>query len=188
MSAAALDLLAEIRRHGGDVKMIAPGRLRVIAPNRMLSEIAEQVRAVKPQLLAALRSPAPDRCWWQDRYTARTFAWLVGDRDWDAARRIAWGDLQNEWHKLHGRRWPRWQCAGCDLVIGNATVLDMPDGNRVHFKPIDCCLSFGGRWRGAADEALIALGLQPPVSAGLQDQYSPGPRAADRGAVRGTGG
>jgi hypothetical protein len=70
--------------------------------------------------------------------------------------------LQNEWHFLHGKRSPSWQCAGCELPIGGAAVLDLPDGNRVHFEPIDCLIRFGRLWRRAADDALISSGLTPP--------------------------
>jgi hypothetical protein len=61
-----------------------------------------------------------------------------------------------------GKRWPTWQCAGCDAPIGGSQALNLPDGNRVHFEPIDCLIRFGERWRGDASAALIALGLEPP--------------------------
>ena len=57
-----------------------------------------------------------------------------------AANRLAWGDLENEWHHLHGNRWPSWQCAGCDAPIGGSQALNLPDGNRVHLDPIDCLI------------------------------------------------
>jgi hypothetical protein len=37
-----------------------------------------------------------------------------------------------------------------------------PDGNRVHFEPIDCLIGFGQRWRSDAQAALLSLGLKPP--------------------------
>jgi hypothetical protein len=44
---------------------------------------------------------------------------------------------------------------------------DLPDGNRVHFEPIDCLIDFGRRWRSDAQAALLSLGLKPPdVEAG----------------------
>ena len=46
--------------------------------------------------------------------------------------------------------------------LGGSQALHLPDGNRVHFEPIDCLIRFGKRWRGEASEALIALGLEPP--------------------------
>ena len=83
---------------------------------------------------------------------------IVGGEE---ARRPAWGDVENEWHELHGRRWPAWQCAGCNAPVGGSQALNLPDGNRVHFEPIDCLIRFGKRWRGAACEALVAFGLEP---------------------------
>jgi hypothetical protein len=176
MTAVAMDVLASIRRHGGDVKVIAPDCLKVRAPMDLLPDFVRQVRAVKPELIAALSAiassseladpakavPATDVHRWQRRFTAKTFQWLAGNRDWEGAKRLAWGDLQNEWHVKHGRRWPTWQCAGCDAPIGRLRALDLPDGNRVHFEPIDCLVMFGKRWRGAAIAALIELGLEPP--------------------------
>ena len=139
-------------------------------------ELVKRVRQAKPELLAALcpgsisksadqsqAANAANVCWWRSRYMGLAFAWSRGgDRDWDAARRLAWGDLQNEWHCLYGQRWPTWQCAGCDAPIGGLEALSLPDGNRVHLNPIDCVIRFGRRWRGAADEALVVLGLEPP--------------------------
>jgi hypothetical protein len=99
---------------------------------------------------------------WRDRFATRIGEWFHGDRGLEKARWLAWGDLENEWHELHGRRWPSWQCAGCDAPLSGSQVLDLPDGNRVHFEPIDCLIRFGKRWRGDASEALVALGLEPP--------------------------
>src|SRR5262245_9780040 len=99
---------------------------------------------------------------WRERFTARTFEWSNGERDWEAAKRLAWGDLENEWHEFLGQRRPSWQCAGCNAPIAGSQALNLPDGNRVHFEPIDCLIRFGRRWRGDASEALVALGLKPP--------------------------
>jgi hypothetical protein len=81
------------------------------------------------------------------------------------AARFAWGELEDRWHRLRGRRWPAWQCAGCDAPIGGLPALDLADGNRVHFDGahgLDCLLAFGERWRGEATCGLRALGLNPP--------------------------
>jgi hypothetical protein len=101
---------------------------------------------------------------WHDRLATRIVDWFHGDRGWEEARRLAWGDVENEWHDLHGRRWPSWQCAGCNAPLSGSQTLSLPDGNRVHFEPIDCLIRFGKRWRGDASEALVALGLAPPKS------------------------
>ena len=92
----------------------------------------------------------------------RRTAWGAGKRDWGSARRLAWGDLQNEWHTKHGRQWPSWLCAGCEKPIAGLDSIDLPDGNRVHVEPLDCMIEFGRRWRGDADRALSAFGLETP--------------------------
>jgi hypothetical protein len=91
-----------------------------------------------------------------------------GSNRWREARKLAWRDVENEWHKLHGQRWPSWQCAGCDAPLSGSQALNFPDGNRVHFEPIDCLIRFGKRWRGDARAALVALGLKPPDNGGNQ--------------------
>jgi hypothetical protein len=100
---------------------------------------------------------------WQERFTVCTFTWSIGNRAWGDARRLAWSDLQNEWHDLHGRRWPAWQCAGCEQPIGGREAIGLPDGNRVHFEPVSFLVNFGRRWRGDADAALVVAGLKPPA-------------------------
>lgn len=161
MRGAAFDLLKAIRCHGGDVKIIAPDRLKVSAPPDLLPDFVKRVRAVKPELLLTLsaatvaakakehiKTTAPrDAVWWRRRFAMRTFQWSLGDRGWDEAKELAWGDLQNEWHSMHGRRWPTWECAACGAPIGGVKSLDLPDGNRVHLEPIDCLIMFGRRWR-----------------------------------------
>ena len=105
---------------------------------------------------------------WRDRLATRIVDWFHGDRGWEEARRLAWGDVEIEWHELQGRRWPSWQCAGCNAPLGGSRALNLPDGNRVHFEPIDCLIRFGKRWCGDASEALVAFGLEPPCLNGDQ--------------------
>jgi hypothetical protein len=176
MTAGALDLLGAIRRQGGDVSLIPPDRLKVVAPATLLADFVEQARAVKSELVAALAAMAPspkpsdhinspgavEARRWRERFTARTFEWYGGKREWQKAMRLAWGEILSEWHTLHGRRWPAWQCAGCGKLIGGLEALNLPDGNRVHFEPIDCLIGFGQRWRSDAQAALLSLGLKPP--------------------------
>jgi hypothetical protein len=54
MTADAASLLAEIRRSGGDVRLVSYNRLKLVAPMPLLAELAKRVRAAKPMLLAAL--------------------------------------------------------------------------------------------------------------------------------------
>jgi hypothetical protein len=142
-------------------KLLVRGPKRAEAVVKLLAEH-------KAEVLAALSPSFVDASWWRERFAAKAVQWFVGDRDWDAAKRLACGDLENEWHYQHGKRWPTWQCAGCDAPISGWQALNLPDGNRVHFEPIDCLIRFGKRWRGAACEALVAFGLEPPGLGGDQ--------------------
>jgi hypothetical protein len=54
MTADPTNLLAEIRRAGGDVRLLGSDRLQLVAPRALLPGLDERVRAAKPMLLAAL--------------------------------------------------------------------------------------------------------------------------------------
>lgn len=79
---------------------------------------------------------------------------------------IAWGEMVNRWHRLHGEKVAEWTCAGCGALIGGREVLMLADSNRVHLDTLDCLLAYGRRWRGAATRALAAMGLEPPAEEG----------------------
>src|SRR5215472_10005948 len=59
MTVEVANLLAEIRRSGGDVRLIRWDRLKLVAPRAILPELTERVRASKPVLLAALADTGP---------------------------------------------------------------------------------------------------------------------------------
>jgi len=59
MTADATNLLAEIHRAGGDVRLVGCDSLKLVAPKALLPELAERVRAAKPMLLAALAGTGP---------------------------------------------------------------------------------------------------------------------------------
>ena len=59
MTVAAVDMLATVRAIGGDVKIVAPGRLKVVAPAPLPNELIEKLRAAKLDLLTVLTSPTP---------------------------------------------------------------------------------------------------------------------------------
>jgi hypothetical protein len=142
-------------------RLLVRGPMRAEAVVKLLAEHkAEVLAALSPSIIGAR--------WWRGRFAAKAVQWFVGDRNWEAAKRLAWGDLENEWHHQHGKRCPLWQCAGCNAPLGGSQALNLPDGNRVHLEPIDCLIRFGKRWRGDASKALIALGLEPPGLGGDQ--------------------
>ena len=161
--------IGAIIRPAGDRLILRAGATPVPA------ELVNRLRQAKSQVLATLSQVTPpvestpdgvadsaEARRWCDLFATRITDWFRGDRGWEEARQLAWGDVENEWHELHGRRWPSWQCAGCNAPLDGSQALNLPDGNRVHFEPIDCLICFGKRWRGDASEALVALGLEPP--------------------------
>jgi hypothetical protein len=95
------------RARDAGLQVVAAGeKLKITGPKRgepLVRLLAEH----KADVLAALTHQTA--AYWHERLVARTFEWSNGKRDWAEAQRIAWGDLQNEWHKLHGRCWPAWQ-------------------------------------------------------------------------------
>jgi hypothetical protein len=142
-------------------------RLLVRGPKRA-EAVVKLLAEHKAEVLAALSPSFVDASWWRERFAAKAVQWFVRGRDWNAAKRLAWGDLENDWHHQDGKRCFSWQCAGCEAAIGDSQALNLPDGNNVHFEPIDCLIRFGKRWRGAACEALVAFGLEPPGVGGDQ--------------------
>jgi len=152
-------LLHQAQAAGLHVEAVG-GQLKIRGP-KLAAPVVKLLAKHKTAVLAALVS-ASDADEWRRRYTALTFEWSIGQRPWPEARRLAWGELQNDWHREHGPRWPCWQCAGCHAPIGGLAALDLPDGNRVHFHDIGCLIAFGRHWRRNARDQLVALGLEPP--------------------------
>jgi hypothetical protein len=59
MTAEAANLLIEIRRSGGDLRLVGCDRLKLVAPKVLLPELTARVRAAKPMLVAALAGTSP---------------------------------------------------------------------------------------------------------------------------------
>jgi hypothetical protein len=158
MHSDCIAILCGARAAGLRVEIVGD-LLKISGPKRaepLVRVLSEHKQGVLRALFAV---GTPD--YWQERFTVRTLEWF-NNRSWIAARRLAWGDLQNEWHGLNGRRWPRSVCAGCGDAIGVLASIDLADGNRIHEQPIDCSLTFGNNWRGDADAALVGFGLKQP--------------------------
>jgi hypothetical protein len=112
------------------------------------------------EICRASQSVAADADLWGDFFEERAaIREFDGLRPRAKAELLAWGDLLNKWHLLYGRRWPAWQCSGCDEPIGGLPALTNIDGNRVHF---GCVTRFNERRHSAAVIGLRALGLEPP--------------------------
>ena len=56
MTALAVDALTAVRAAGGEVKLVSPHRLKLIAQRALPDHLIEQVRAAKPELLNLLQN------------------------------------------------------------------------------------------------------------------------------------
>jgi hypothetical protein len=151
----ALSLLAKAREAGLALS-IAGDKLIVRGPK--LAEPTVRLLAQHKSALLAALAEAVD---WHARHR-ESLAYWSALHDAEEAAGLAWGEMQVRWHRLHGRRAPEWQCAGCGEPIGGLPTLDLADGNPVHLDRLDCLLSLGERWRSEAVACLQALGLDPP--------------------------
>jgi hypothetical protein len=176
---AAQELLDRLAEIGAVVKPDGDNLILRAGPKPIPGELVSDLRRVKSEVLARLSSPdyaakgidgravgdVLDAPWWRRHFTIRTIHWgLSGKWTKDEAERLAYGELLDEWRMSRGRRWPAWQCAGCDEPIGDLSALLLADETRVHFgEERECLIRFGRRWQGEAAAALRALGLEPPL-------------------------
>jgi hypothetical protein len=136
------------------------GKLVVRGPKRA-EPVVRLLAAHKGEIITALADEARD---WQTRHKEAIQHWATPHDKGEAAR-LAWSEMENRWHRLHGVLVPASRCAGCGSgIAGTIPIFDMGDGNQVHFDSLDCLIRYGQRWRGAATRALVAMGLQPPAS------------------------
>jgi hypothetical protein len=159
-----MDGLTLLRRaHAAGLSVAAEGDKLVIRGPRRAEPVALTLLNHKPDVLAALDEAAG----WRARHREALAHHAALHPPAEAAR-LAWGELECRWHRLHGARVPPEQCAGCGKPIPGSSpgtglaALDLADGNRVHFETLDCLLAFGKRWRGEATAGLRALGIDPP--------------------------
>ena len=158
----AAELIASVRAAGGTIRRDGD-TIELAAPVPLTTDLVARIRAAKPLLLAAL-DHLPQ---WEARHREALAHWRAL-RCPEEADELAWGELQNRWHRQHGKRFPVWQCAGCGQLIGGAPALSMIDGNRVHLDEIDCLIRYGQHWRSEATHALVAIGLHPPAGEGAE--------------------
>jgi hypothetical protein len=100
------ELLDSLARIGATIRPAGDRLILRAGPRAVPADLVRRIRQSKSELLAAVSPQANEARYWHERFTALTFAWGAGKRDWESARRLAWGDLQNEWHAKYGRRRP----------------------------------------------------------------------------------
>jgi hypothetical protein len=109
MKAPAIDMLAAVRALGGDLKIIAPGRLKVIAPAPLPNELMQKLRAAKSDLLTFLRTPInhPADAWNEEKEERAAIVEYDGSapRDWPEG--FARLDPNNAPADVPPRRWLR---------------------------------------------------------------------------------
>src|SRR5947209_3289984 len=152
-----MDFLRLLRRahQAGLAVSVAGDRVTVRGP-KQAEPLVRLLAEHKGKIIEALTDSAS----WPTRYEQALTHWSLLHTA-DEAKRLAWGEMQTRWHRLHGSRSPEGQCAGCGEPIGSQTALSQGDGNRVHFdesRGFDCLIAYGKKWRGAATRGLFAVG------------------------------
>jgi hypothetical protein len=93
---------------------------------------ARLLLAHKPAVMSALATD------WRNRHREALAHWSAF-RPLDEAGGLAWGELEERWHKLRGARASEWQCAGCGEPIGGRAARRLADHNRLHLAgSLDC--------------------------------------------------
>jgi hypothetical protein len=164
---AAAELLHRLLEIGANVELAGDNLILRTGTMAVPAELVRQLRTEKVAVVAALAASSEprDEAWWRRELVARTAHWLVGGRAFADAQRLAFNQLEVEWHREHrGHRGhvPRSHCAGCGQPIGSRAAFDLGDGNRTHLDRLQCLILYGDRWRDEAKRALIAMGLRPP--------------------------
>ena len=165
----AARVLIEAATAAGARFEVSGDRLRVTAPRPLPDAVVTELRRAKSDILRLILPSADDaaeRVWWRDQYAARIARrFRHGHCGWQDAERLAFGELVVAWHQQRGAPATPGRCAGCGNELTDAAILDVGAGSRVHFdgiRGVDCLITFGQRWRGAALVGLRLLGVEPP--------------------------
>jgi hypothetical protein len=109
---------------------------------------------------------AADPVWWRALFEQRAaLRQLNGGRLREEAEVVAFSDTILEWHHRSGARPDSRRCSGCGDELRGGADLALCDGARVHLDAVhgvNCIITYGQKWRGAAVTALRTLGLDPP--------------------------
>ena len=175
-----MDAVTLLRRaHDAGLRVKPVGDQLLVQGPRRAEPLVRLLAAHKAEVMAALtkgddRAGAASReCSgaaqagdWRDLFDER-----AAHREFDGghsradAERLAFGEMILEWHHRHGVRPDPDRCAGCGDDMPNQFGLALGDGARVHFdavRGVNCIITYGQKWRGAAVVALGGFGFNPP--------------------------
>src|SRR5262245_42120474 len=101
-----LTLLREARAAG--LSLARDGDELVIRGPKRAEPVALKLIARKPEVIRALSNASG----WPARHREALAYWLALHPENEAGR-LAWGELQDRWHRLHGERVAADFCCGC---------------------------------------------------------------------------
>ena len=193
----AVDILREADRHG--VRLVADGgEIRLAAdaapPPVFLNRLKNNKSAVLSFLNDVESYEAEFWSWlttdssnesdnarrWRRRYLEAIRYWNNG-RTLVEARRLAWGAMQRDWLRQYGAKSDPNICAACgEPIVGRDHVI-INYGTRVHADGEDddalvCLVDYSFKWRAAANEALLEMGLMSPKAANTMSSINLQPR------------
>jgi len=93
----AVELIASVRAAGGTIRRDGD-TIELAAPVPLTNDLVDRIRAAKPLLLEAL-DDVPE---WEARYREALAHWCALGFPEKAAE-LAWGEMQNRWHRQHGK-------------------------------------------------------------------------------------
>jgi hypothetical protein len=94
-----VDGLALLKRaRDAGLRVEAAGDKLLIRGPKHAEPIVKLLAEHKAEVVAALTPETNQARHWRERFTARTFEWYGGKREWQKAKQLAWGEILNEWH------------------------------------------------------------------------------------------
>jgi hypothetical protein len=91
-------LIIEVAAAGGVIQH-AGDKIKLTAPQPLPADLFARIREAKPALLAILAEASDWRDLYEERAAIREFD---GGYPRAEAERLAWGELEDHWHRLHG--------------------------------------------------------------------------------------
>jgi hypothetical protein len=168
-------LVHDLKEHGVVLETEGP-RLIVDAPVGVLTtDIIDQLKANKPDLLALLGNSLNTEDWraaFEERAAIMEYDGGMPRHD---AENLAFDDAVVRWMREHPPISRSGLCVGCGEAIGNSASCDIAilggsGGLIVHD---GCYEPFMSAWQAEAEEALVRMGISPPDRSSRRDRKIP---------------